>query len=183
MSSDHNSPFWTVLLEIYHNTWSAPTVFPITECPFWDPAAATSQPSNFLTQQPLYLNKYGLHCYVIYINLYSSKKSFLGVFFFCVKIPYKEETKLTIGTPELTIKMFRLWILSSRIDYRNRQEIMNIQCYVYRLTNWPSKRMKLTIKTLIIALLAQTSTWYWVNGVILQQTWPHADKLNYSNFR
>ena len=66
------------------------------------------QPANFLTQQPLYLNKYGLHCYVIYSNLYSSKKSFLSIFFFRVKIPCEGETKLTIETLESTIKTFQL---------------------------------------------------------------------------
>ena len=68
--------------------------------PFWDPAAATSQ--------PLYLNKYGLHCYVIYINLYSSKKIFFEQIFFHFKIPYEGETELTIKTLELTIETFQL---------------------------------------------------------------------------
>ena len=65
------------------------------------------QPANLLTQPPFYHNKYGLRCYVICINLYSSKKSFLGIFFH-VKIPYKGKTKLTIETPELTIETFQL---------------------------------------------------------------------------
>ena len=42
---------------------------------------------------------------MLFTSTYTAVKIFFG-HFFCVKIPYKGKTELTIETPELTIETF-----------------------------------------------------------------------------